>query len=184
MKKPILIALSLVFMSINAYAEDNASRTYPRDDSSKVMSPGTRAPSDAGANDLKGAAPENLPSTGTSENTRAGVPDNTRTVAPDNTKINARDRGGQTLTSGNQSNSKRDIKLTSTIRRSIMKSGLTTLAKNIKIITVNGNVTLRGPVNTEAEKEKIGSLASSVQGVNQLDNELEVKTISNLTTKE
>ena len=185
MKKPILIVLSLAFMPFAAYAEDNTSSTYPRDDSSKVTSPGTRAPSDMGAtSDLKGAAPDNLPSAGTAESTRAGVPDNTRIVAPDNTKINARDKGNQTLTSGNQSNSKRDIKLTSTIRRSIMKSGLTTLAKNVKIITVNGNVTLRGPVNTEAEKEKIGSLANSVQGVNQLDNQLEVKTISNLTTKE
>jgi len=175
MKKPILIALSLILTSFSAYAEDSTSSTYPRDDSSKVTSPASQAPSDAGAtNDLKGAAPDSM----------GKNYENSRTVAPDNTKINARDRGNQTLTSGNQSNSKRDIKLTSTIRRSIMKSGLTTLAKNIKIITVNGNVTLRGPVNTEAEKEKIGSLASSVQGVNQLDNQLEVKTISNLTTKE
>ena len=183
MKKPILIALTLVITSFAAYAEDSTTRTYPSDDSSKVMSPGTRGSADAGASsDLKGAAPNNMGRN--SDNSRVGAPDGTRMVAPDNTKINKRDRANQTLTSGNQSNSKLDIKLTSTIRRSIMKSDLTTLAKNIKIITVNGNVTLRGPVNTEAEKEKISSLASGVQGVNQLDNQLEVKSISNLSTKE
>ena len=46
-------------------------------------------------------------------------------------------------------------------------------AKNIKIITSNGVVTLRGPVKTEAEKTDIGRLAQRVSGVRKVDNQLE-----------
>ena len=48
-------------------------------------------------------------------------------------------------------------------------------AKNVKIITVDGRVTLRGPVNSAEEKRLLGVIASDiVQGQN-VDNQLEVK---------
>src|ERR1051325_9064662 len=54
----------------------------------------------------------------------------------DNTAINERDRSGETMTSGDQSNSVADLKTTRAIRRALMKDGgLSTTAKNIKIIT-------------------------------------------------
>ena len=52
---------------------------------------------------------------------------------------------------------------------------LSTTAKNIKIITANGKVTLRGPVNSEAEKQQIVDKIKSVEGVTSVDNQLEVK---------
>ena len=66
---------------------------------------------------------------------------------PDNTATNERDRSGETQTSGDQSNSKDDVNTTAAIRRAVVKDhSLSTMAKNVKIITANGTVTLRGPV--------------------------------------
>ena len=92
----------------------------------------------------------------------------------DNTATNKRDRSGETNTSGGQSNSSADLKTTQAVRRALMKdSELSTTAKNIKVITANGQVTLRGPVNNAQEKAKIDqiarSAASGAQVVDQLD---------------
>jgi len=95
---------------------------------------------------------------------------------PDNTATNERDRSGETKTSGDQSNSSADLKITQEIRRALMKdSGLSMTAKNIKVITVNGQVTLRGPVKTAQEKTKIDQLAKSATPGATIDNQLEVK---------
>jgi osmotically-inducible protein OsmY len=52
---------------------------------------------------------------------------------------------------------------------------LSSSAKNIKVITANGRVTLRGPVNSEQEREQIANLVKQM-GVTTVDNQLEVKT--------
>ena len=94
----------------------------------------------------------------------------------DNTSKNQRDRSGETRTSGDQSNSNEDIQLTATIRRAVVKDhSLSATAKNVKIITADGVVTLRGPVQNEAEKTKIAELAQSAAGNAKIDNQLEVK---------
>jgi len=46
-------------------------------------------------------------------------------------------------------------------------------AKNVKIITNNGKVTLRGPVNTAEEKRLIGEIASRVARSENVDNQLD-----------
>jgi hyperosmotically inducible periplasmic protein len=95
---------------------------------------------------------------------------------PDNTAINERDRSGETKTSGDQSNSSADLKTTQAIRQALMKDDeLSMTAKNIKVITANGHVTLRGPVKTAQEKAKIDQLAKSAAGGAQIDNQLDVK---------
>ena len=95
---------------------------------------------------------------------------------PDNTTVNERDRSGETKTSGDQSNSSADLKITQAIRQALMKDGeLSMTAKNIKVITADGHVTLRGPVNTAQEKAKIDQLAKSAAGGAQIDNQLDVK---------
>jgi osmotically-inducible protein OsmY len=95
---------------------------------------------------------------------------------PDNTATNERDRSGETKTSGDQSNSSADLKITQDIRRALMKdSELSTTAKNIKIITDNGQVTLRGPVKSAQEKAKIDQLAKSAAGGAKIDDQLDVK---------
>jgi hyperosmotically inducible protein len=95
---------------------------------------------------------------------------------PDNTAINQRDRSGETETSGDQSNSSADLKITQAIRQALVKdSDLSNTAKNIKVITNNGQVTLRGPVKNAQEKAKISQLAKSAAGGAQIDNQVDVK---------
>jgi hyperosmotically inducible periplasmic protein len=107
--------------------------------------------------------------------TLAALAADDKKVNPDNTAKNERDRSGETQTSGDQSNSSADLKTTQAIRQALMKdSELSATAKNIKIITNNGHVTLRGPVKTAQEKAKIDQLAKSAAGGAQIEDQLEV----------
>ena len=95
---------------------------------------------------------------------------------PDNTATNERDRSGETKTSGDQSNNSADLKITQAIRQALMKDdGLSTTAKNIKVITTNGQVTLRGPVKSAQEKAKIDQIAKSAAGGAKIDDQLDIK---------
>ena len=95
---------------------------------------------------------------------------------PDNTATNERDRSGETKTSGDQSNNSADLKITQAIRRALMKDReLSTTAKNIKVVTANGQVTLRGPVKTAQEKAKVDQIARSAAGGAQINDQLDVK---------
>ena len=94
----------------------------------------------------------------------------------DNSAINQRDRSGATVTAGDQSNSSGDVKTTAAVRRAVLKNNsLSTTAKNVKIITANGIVTLRGPVKTADEKMTIEKLARAAAPEAKIDNQLEVK---------
>jgi len=94
--------------------------------------------------------------------------------AADDTGRNVRDRDNQTLTPSDQSNDPHDLKLTRDIRKALVADDtLSTTAKNIKIITVHGKVTLRGPVDTVKEKAKIGKKAAKL-AKGPVDNQLEV----------
>jgi hyperosmotically inducible periplasmic protein len=95
--------------------------------------------------------------------------------SPDNTAVNQRDSGHETLTPMDQSNKPSDLKMTQEIRRAIVKDeALSTDAKNIKIITIDGAVTLRGPVKTDQEKADIAAKAAKLAGDSNVRNELEV----------
>jgi hyperosmotically inducible protein len=95
---------------------------------------------------------------------------------PDNTAKNERDRSGETKTSGDQSNSSADLKTTQAVRQALMKdSELSTTAKNIKVITADGRVTLRGPVKNAQEKAKVGQIAKSAAGGAKIDDQLEIE---------
>ncbi len=94
----------------------------------------------------------------------------------DNTGKNERDRSGETKTPEDQSNTPEDLKITQAIRQAVVKDdSLTMTAKNVKIITAGGQVTLRGPVNSAEEKAKIEMLAKTAAGEAKVDNQLEVK---------
>jgi hyperosmotically inducible periplasmic protein len=96
-------------------------------------------------------------------------------TAPDNTERNERDRGGDTLTPTDQGESDADREITRSIRKAVVaEDAFSVDAKNVKIITRDGVVTLRGPVETAEEKARIGSLASTPNGVRKVDNQIEV----------
>ena len=95
-------------------------------------------------------------------------------TAADNSGRN-KDADGATKTSGDQSESEADRTITQTIRQAIVADdSLSTNAKNVKIITVDGTVTLRGPVKSDKEKEAIVAKAQQVAGVKKVDNQLEI----------
>jgi len=67
------------------------------------------------------------------------------------------------------------LNLTQEIRKALMADkSLSINAKNVKIITANGVVTLRGPVNTPQEKATIEAKAQSIAGANNVDSQLEI----------
>ena len=110
----------------------------------------------------------------------AALAEDNEKTKPDNTATNERDRSGETKTSGDQSNSSADLKITQAIRQALMKDGeLSTTAKNIKVITANGQVTLRGPVNNAQEKAKVDQIARSAGGGAKIVNQLDVKNQTN-----
>ena len=101
----------------------------------------------------------------------------TTNVPADNTDKNERDRNAAALTPGDQGGSEADRTVTQHVRQGVMDAdALSTTGKNVKIITVDGVVTLRGPVNTAQEKATIASIAQRVNGVKRVDNQLETVT--------
>ena len=117
-----------------------------------------------------------LAGTGCSDRaTHASEDTGTSKHAADNTGANKRDAGGANPTSMDQGNSKADLDITQAIRKAVVADdSLSTKAENVKIITLDGVVTLRGPVKSAAEKETIGRLAQAAAGVLRVDNQLEI----------
>ncbi len=97
-----------------------------------------------------------------------------RPVQPDNTGINARDRDHKNQTPTDQKENKDDINTTAEIRKQIADAKLSVDARNIKIVTQDGHVTLRGPVKSQDEKKRIEDIAAGVASADRVKNELEV----------
>ena len=96
--------------------------------------------------------------------------------AVDNTKVNERDRSQSEPTADQQKDNRSDRDITQQIRQSIMKDkSLSSYAHNVKIVTQNGQVTLKGPVRSEDEKRTIETKATEVAGENRVTSELNIK---------
>jgi hyperosmotically inducible protein len=96
-------------------------------------------------------------------------------TAPDNTKQNSVDPTNRTASADAQKNDKTDLALTQQIRKSVMADkSLSTYAHNVKIITVNGNVTLNGVVHTQQEKDAIGAKAQAALNNGSVVNNLKI----------
>jgi hyperosmotically inducible protein len=97
-------------------------------------------------------------------------------TAPDNTKVNERDRSQNEPTADQQKDNRSDRDITQQIRQSIMKDkSLSTYAHNIKIVTKDGQVTLKGPVRSEDEKQAIEAKAAEVARDGKVTSELNIK---------
>ncbi len=102
-------------------------------------------------------------------------PSQSAAVAPDNSGRNERDRNDATKTAGDQSESEADRTISQNIRKAITSDdSVSTNGKNVKIITVDGVVTLRGPVKSETEKTNIAAKAQQIAGVKNVENQLEI----------
>ena len=107
--------------------------------------------------------------------------DSSRPAASDkadrtNTAINARDRDSAAKSPMDQKEDSGDIKTAADIRKRVVDANMSTNANNVKIISQDGRVTLRGPVNSLQEKEKIEQIARDVAGASNVTSELEVTT--------
>ena len=95
--------------------------------------------------------------------------------APDNSKTNQADADKGAMTAQQQKMNPADRDTTKQIRSALMKDkSLSTYAHNIKIITRDGKVTLKGPVRSEDEKNEITSKAASIAGADNVNDELTV----------
>ena len=105
----------------------------------------------------------------------AAVAQDQTAPAPDNTKTNERDRSANAPTADQQKDNRTDRDMSQQIRQAIMQDKtLSTYAHNVKIISQNGTVTLKGPVRSEDEKQAIEAKANEIAGSN-------AKVVSELT---
>jgi hyperosmotically inducible protein len=95
-----------------------------------------------------------------------------RAQQPDNSVQNK----NQSTTADNQTNAKSDRMLAQQARKAIMADkDLSTYAHNVKVIALNGAVTLKGPVKSDDEKQKVASDVEAVAGPDKVTNQLTVK---------
>ena len=93
----------------------------------------------------------------------------------DNTGINKRDTSPKKITADQQSQTKGDREITQDIRQAVVDDkSLSTYAHNVKIITVDGMITLRGPVKSENEKRTIEEKAGQIAGKDKIKSEIEI----------
>ncbi len=98
----------------------------------------------------------------------------------DNSGLNTRDKEGLTLIPQHQPDYAKDRRLLAAVRRAVIhERELSTMAHNIKIFAVAGVVTLRGPVRSDVERDRLEQIAQTVPGVTSVVNELDFKTRTN-----
>ena len=78
-------------------------------------------------------------------------------------------------TADQQKNNKTDLEITREIRRSLTNDkSLSTYAHNVKIITQQGKVTLKGPVRSDDEKNAVEAKAVQVAGPANVNDQMTV----------
>jgi hyperosmotically inducible periplasmic protein len=96
-------------------------------------------------------------------------------VPADNSKTNKTDSTNTTATADAQKDNANDRTITQSIRKSVMADkALSTYAHNVKIVAVNGSVTLNGVVRSEQEKASVEAKAAAVVGQSHVTNDLKV----------
>ena len=101
----------------------------------------------------------------------------TSQAPPDNTKANKGDTSTRSTTADKaMKNNLSDRQVEAHIRREVVKDkNLSTYAHNVKIVSANGKVTLRGPVRSEEEKQTVAQYAKKYAADQNVINELTVK---------
>ena len=96
-------------------------------------------------------------------------------TSPDNTKVNQADRAKGAVTADQQKENATDRDLAKRIRQSIVADkSLSTYAHNVKIVAQGGQVTIKGPVRSEAEKTAIETKATEIAGPGKVSNEITI----------
>lgn len=89
---------------------------------------------------------------------------------------NSAQNKGQTTTADKQSNATEDRHTAAQVRKAIVADkDLSTYGHNVKVIVANGTVTLKGPVKSDDEKQKVAADAASIVSADKVANQLTVK---------
>lgn len=100
---------------------------------------------------------------------------NASKYSPDNSAANQRIIDANGLTAQNQSGLEKDIDVTTRIRQELVNDKtLSTYAKNVKIIVLKKGITIKGPVNTIAERDRIVNVANGVAPQMKIYNQMTV----------
>ncbi len=136
----------------------------------------TPAPVAEGSRPMLAPAPAAAPVTES-----AALPSRTAADRADASRLPADDSGrnrredGTAPTPLDQGTSQGDIDITSAIRRRVVdREDLSVNAKNVKIITRDGVVTLRGPVADARERDTLLEVVLAQRGVERVDNQLDL----------
>ena len=107
-----------------------------------------------------------------------------RPPQPDSTKVNKQDRSTAAVTADQQKMNSSCRELTKKIRQAIVRDkSLSTYGHNVKIISQNGSVTLRGPVRSEEEKTAIEAHAAQIAGRDNIKSGIAVKGAADRSPK-
>ena len=96
-------------------------------------------------------------------------------MSADNSRSNKVDASDTSMTADAQTNNAGDVMITQSIRKSLMADkSLSTYAHNVKVVTINGHVTLNGVVRSDEERAAVEAKAVSIVGQGSVENDLKV----------
>lgn len=105
------------------------------------------------------------------------VPAASAQTQPDNTRVNKEDRSSAAVTADQQKNDHNDRYLTQQIRKAVIADKtLSSYAHNVKVVSQNGNVTLKGPVRSDDERKTVVAKAEQIAGAGNVTDQLSIKT--------
>src|SRR5437868_14670459 len=103
-----------------------------------------------------------------------------RSARQDNTAVNQRDRDRAEPTADRQKENRSDRDIIQEIRKAVVNDkSLSTYAHNVKIISENGTVTLKGPVRSQDERSAVEQKAAEVAGASNVKNEITIQPEDN-----
>lgn len=98
-----------------------------------------------------------------------------KATKPDNTAVNKQDRPKGAVTADQQKETTNDRTVAQNIRKALMKDkSLSTYAHNVKVVSTNGVVTLKGPVRSDEEKRTVEAKATEIAGKDNVKSEITV----------
>ena len=177
LQKPLVAsvaALAIFSVPCISFAQEQSA---PPSTTSPANHPQTAAPEQNATHDSSEpkAAPDTAQPSKPADNAQQNAAQDT--AAPNKAPDNSEQNKAQQTTAQQQPENNSDRMTTKKIRKSIMADkSLSMYAHNVKIITQNGAVTLKGPVKSEEEKQTIASKAAEVVGgPDKVMNQLTVK---------
>lgn len=172
MRSPLILPPAIILTLLTAGCEDGHRNAYdPGMSSDQPSNPGSPAARGGTADPDRSMPDRSMGAGGSDVPPQDGHPDR----KPGDTGMNPTDKGNNPPTPTDQGMSEGDTAITKAIRKDIMADRTLSMdAQNVKIITRDGMVTLRGRVDSEEERNRVAEAARRADGVRSVDNQVEV----------